>query len=434
MNNKIEMELIVSDKNIIEKTMKPIYASNDELICGVIEYNGRTYYLDNRDRDSIINSTKSFVFANEYDIYPSYPINYKRISYLEFIYNVNSNENNYYSFKNGNIYDLRRCNVQVSHSYTEKIMNQYNTTNTIPEYIEGHYNTRGTHAGIMKNPLWKINEDGKEYLLMYCETDTICKLCQKSYETILEYEIVHNGGKKLTWFKGLNGYIMSSKNMYIHQVITGCYGNGKGTGVLSIDHIDRDPLNNSFENLRIATRKEQEANCKGNIDGTKRERKINAKPLPEGLTQDMMRKYVVYYHEWLDKDKTKDREYFKVEKHPKLNKIWIGTKSNKISIFTKLFQVNKFVDELDNKIVETNNIIIPENYIQPSSTQNKLPTYISFVNRSKPFFLSFDKKDEATKKRLNLKMNLPEEYDMDEQLTKFIEKIKAKYPQMSFDT
>ena len=43
-------------------------------------------------------------------------------------------------------------------------------------------------------------------------------------------------------------------------------------------------------------------------------------------------KYVVYYHEFRDKEQTNRREYFKVEKHPTLDKIWIGTKSNKVSI------------------------------------------------------------------------------------------------------
>jgi hypothetical protein len=64
----------------------------------------------------------------------------------------------------------------------------------------------------------------------------------------------------------------------------------------------------------------------------------------------MMRKYVGYYHEFVNKEQTKSREYFKVEKHPKLDKIWIGTKSNKISIFEKLRMVNKVVDDLDQDI------------------------------------------------------------------------------------
>jgi hypothetical protein len=49
-----------------------------------------------------------------------------------------------------------------------------------------------------------------------------------------------------------------------------------------------------------------------------------------------MIKYVVYYQEWLDKDHTKQREFFKIEKHPKLDKHWCSTKSNKVSIKEKL--------------------------------------------------------------------------------------------------
>ena len=53
-----------------------------------------------------------------------------------------------------------------------------------------------------------------------------------------------------------------------------------------------------------------------------------------------MEKYVVYYDENVDKEKQK-RCYFKIETHPKLAKIWIGTNSNKISILEKLNAVNK---------------------------------------------------------------------------------------------
>ena len=81
----------------------------------------------------------------------------------------------------------------------------------------------------------------------------------------------------------------------------------------------------------------------------KRARKCNAKTLPNGLTQDMMKKYVVYYHEYLNPEKTRSREFFKIEKHPKLEKIWIGTKSNKVSLKDKLDQANKVVEELNKK-------------------------------------------------------------------------------------
>jgi len=60
-----------------------------------------------------------------------------------------------------------------------------------------------------------------------------------------------------------------------------------------------------------------------------------------------MKKYVVYYQEWLNKEHTKQREFFKVEKHPKLDKPWMTTKSNKVSIQEKLEQANEFVTNLE---------------------------------------------------------------------------------------
>ena len=121
----------------------------------------------------------------------------------------------------------------------------------------------GKDAYVMKNPLWKINENGKDYLLMYCEKDTICKLCETSYKKIADFELLHNNGEKLTFGKGANGYILTHLNnsgISMHQIITGCYGNGKGTKNVSVDHIDQNPLNNTLDNLRIATREEQEQN------------------------------------------------------------------------------------------------------------------------------------------------------------------------------
>ena len=205
---------------------------------------------------------------------------------------------------------------------------------------------------------------------------------------------------------------MASNNLYIHQIITGCYGNGQGTSTVSVDHIDQDPLNNTWENLRIATRKEQEQNSKGIKPGTKRERKHNAQNLPDGITHEMIKKYVVYYKDYADKEKTQIREYFRVESHPKLNKLWSTTKSCKVTIQEKLMQANKVVDDL-------------ENDIYPEKEVSDLPKYVSIiVSRGKPH-LVFEKRIDD--KRLNIKMVLPEEYDLQEQLEKLNEKIKEKY-------
>lgn len=298
------------------------------------------------------------------------------------------------------------------HYYHPYVIKNYD----VIEYISGHVYTTGRTANIMKNPIWKVLIDEKEYYLMYCETESLCKLCPDSYKIIKNY---HNDiGRNVTWYKSSNGYIQShnfksDKTYYIHQIIMDCRGNGRGTKNISVDHIDRDRLNNTLENLRLATREIQQQNSKGSLAGTKRERKHNAIDLPSGITQDMMRKYVVYYHEWLDKDKTKGREFFKVESHPKLKDVWFSSKSNKVSIQEKLNQANKVVDDL-------------ENDIQPIKEGSNVPKYVSLgISRGKPH-LVFEKRM-SDGKRLNFKMVLPDEYELSEQLSIFDERILKKY-------
>jgi len=82
----------------------------------------------------------------------------------------------------------------------------------------------------------------------------------------------------------------------------------------------------------------------------KRERKQNAQTLPPGITQNMMKKYVVYYREILKLKSGKEqlREYFKVESHPKLSKPWVSSKSIKVLLIEKLNDANQLVKSLDN--------------------------------------------------------------------------------------
>ena len=401
--NKID-SYFENDNNSILLKMKPVYGTNEILNCGTITFNNKVYFVDFKDKDNIINFNKNFVFIDcDKEDYPSYTYNYKRFTYLEFIFNYNS-ESVYFNFKNNNKYDLRHSNVEIYHFYHKIIMEKYN----VIEYITGHYLTLGQDAGIMKNPLWKIIENDKEYLLMYCEKDTVCKLSFDSYQKILDYE--KNIDKKLTWYKHQNGYILCSLNIYIHQIITGCYGNGKGTKNISVDHIDRNPLNNTLDNLRIATQEEQQNNTKGILPGTLKERS-SKKDLPEGISYDMFKKYVYYNREFYDKDKKKERDFFRVE-HPKLDKPWCTSKSNKISIQEKLSKANKVVDDL-------------EKDIYPEKDNPILPKYISLIVMREKKHLVFEKK--VDNKRLNLKMVLPDNYDLNEQLEIFKEKINTKY-------
>ena len=81
----------------------------------------------------------------------------------------------------------------------------------------------------------------------------------------------------------------------------------------------------------------------------KRNRKHSAQSLPKGLQHHMMKKYVVYYREWIDRQHSREREYFKIEKHPDLKKGWTSSKSCKITIFDKLAAANKIIDDLEEK-------------------------------------------------------------------------------------
>jgi hypothetical protein len=403
---KIETETnsVVTSTNAIMKVLSTV---DTTLLCGVLDFSGKKYYVDFEEFNKFAQFDKKFLYVNESDKYPSYLYNYKRYSLLEFLFNYNSS-NITYIFKNNDEYDLRKLNVEIVHKYNSVVKEKYK----IIEYIQGHYINLGIDAYVMKNPLWRVlNDNDEEELLMYCEKDTLCKLCDESYQKILDYEKINH--KKITFYLHQNGYICCAIGLYIHQIITECFGNGKGTKETSVDHIDQNPLNNSLKNLRIATREEQKQNCRGIKEGTKRERNHNAKELPEGIAQDMLLKYVVYYNEWLNPEKTKSREFFKVEKHPKLDKPWITSKSNKISIKEKLASANKIVEDLKNDIY-------------PTTSHDELPKHISIkVERNKPHMI-FDKKNEDGT-RLNLRMVLPEDYNIQEHLKVFKEKIKTKY-------
>ncbi len=237
---------------------------------------------------------------------------------------------------------LERKNIIQMNKKDKYIKDNYNLLKT----YRGHINKLGIDARVEKNRMWKVfdEEQNKNIYLMYCEPDKLVHLCKKSIKKIKEFE--QNNTGKITWYFHPNGYIQGSNNMYMHQIITECYGNGKGTMNISVDHIDRNPLNNCFDNLKIATREEQQENTK-TAEGERRARSKSAKPLPDGITNDMMKKYVIYYKECYNKEKELYREFFKIEKHPKLEKPWIGSKSNKVSILEKLNEANAMIDSLN---------------------------------------------------------------------------------------
>ena len=109
---------------------------------------------------------------------------------------------------------------------------------------------------------------------------------------------------------------------------------------------------NSSQSITLPENDNNQKQKEKEKEPVKKERKKNAIKLPSGLTQEMMKTYVVYYKEVYNKEKGSTREYFKVEKHPKLNKAWISSKSNKIPLLEKLKEANKVVDDLSKDKIE----------------------------------------------------------------------------------
>lgn len=122
----------------------------------------------------------------------------------------------------------------------------------------------------------------------------------------------------------------------------------------------------------------------------KRERKCSATNLPDGITQDMIPKYVVYHKECYNKERQLFRDYFKIDKHPKIdnNKYYCSSKSNKVSPLEKLLHIKKILQEIENK----NGSDIDQD-ISNNKQNIYLPKYISIKNiENNKINLVYDKK------------------------------------------
>ena len=128
----------------------------------------------------------------------------------------------------------------------------------------------------------------------------------------------------------------------------------------------------------------------------------------------MLKKYVVYYFEWLDKEHTRSREFFKVEKHPKLEKPWMTSKSEKVSLLQKLEAANDVVSNLEKGI-----------YPEDTAPASVLPKYLSLiVVREKPHMV-YERRHDGV--REGLRMVLPQNYTIEDEIVKMKEKVEAKY-------
>jgi len=172
----------------------------------------------------------------------------------------------------------------------------------------------------------------------------------------------------------------ASETIYLHEYVLRLNNVAKPGENYSVDHINRDTLDNRLENLRWATQTEQ------NINTDKRSRKYNARELPEDILEEYIPKFVTYNKEVYDKQTGKTREFFRIEKHPTLPN-WCTTKSDKWTALEKLAQVyEKYGMDLPDEI---SHIQVPEPSRLAECTLDEfvlqkemLPQYVSFIKET----------------------------------------------------
>jgi hypothetical protein len=227
---------------------------------------------------------------------------------------------------------------------------------TTVKRMDGIVNTMGKAAGLEQNwGYFAKDEEGKDCILLYCNPGDYTIIDVESLTKVRNVQ-----GKQVSWFIGKNGYagcrtVVNDKDtvLTLHQHIMNHYGHGRGQQ--TIDHINRNKLDNRLQNLRITSQSVQ------NENRDKVRRQKTAKELPDEIKQVTLPKFVVYYKENVGKDST--REFFTVEGHPlqkekekgtqnaQTNQLksrrWATTKSNKVPITDKLDAAKRYINELN---------------------------------------------------------------------------------------
>jgi len=393
-------------KIIYDKTNN-YYIMNDTIIIDIDSYMMLAHIKNNKDDDNL-----QFI-DNEWYLYK-----YKSRERLIDILFPNEKIISY-NFLNNNIYDYQKDNIQLV--LDSKYYDKFNDPQgyTILKYGTSHKITHGKYSEQYRNMYWKVQDcNNDKYYLMHITKNIYTKISKTDISKVLNYN-----DKRPFWYFNPNGYIATTISndrefLYLHQYIMDVHNEDLTDFEKTVDHINRDKLDNRRDNLRFATMTVQ------NENRNKTARRCDAKiELPEWL--DELPKYVQYRQEIYDKTNNLMRDFFVIN-HPSLDKIWESSKSMNIHLKDK-FKATKLKLEL------LNNIISEQNYNKESGDNNKLdlPIGIRLTDKNDKYQFIYDYRDVKTSKRYTLKKVISSK-DIQTELDNLIDEINKKYPELNY--
>lgn len=226
--------------------------------------------------------------------------------------------------------------------------------------FKGHLITKGKLAGKVFNPYYLIKNNSnpnKEYYILEVNGDNNTKYFTKFSKSSLSKILnIHYQDNTLTptWYYLSNGYVgttFKTQFRYLHQHLMDFYGQKSALNtdnrINSVDHINRDTLDNRTSNLRICNQSQQNINRNENARTTKKlpqDCLFNENDIPKYIQFKPTKTFTT------STGTTTHNQHFVVEcklSYPVKKKIcWKTTKSKDKTIYFKFIQAIKLRSKL----------------------------------------------------------------------------------------